>query len=374
MKNIAIIIGIKTDSISEERFPEWLKDIPQSLMNKSKENWGDGIYGLASDLGIAYYIKKFSTDNVSILTKKDISLKKFNEFDVIVGLYDPYYYTNETYNSKSYQIYNQIIKKTKATFIQPLSLQKFVLNKKLYMDTLKKHNIPVVPTISFTIKDNMNIPTIIQKIDKQCSEWGSLIFISKPQPGGFGTGFKKWDISKVLKNKSSFERYIHKIEKEVRIEKPLLLIQKFVPEFELFYEVRTYWMNGKYSHSIGTIIDPLSLGGSGFEEVKFAYPENEYDDEEFETYDDVPEVIEQKLVNKLKRIGKKVIDALPTDPTGKPFLLRIDFGCCVDNQNVCRDYFVNEIEYVPNLFPEYSTHIDVMSIVGESIIRKIKML
>ena len=57
MKNIAIIIGIKTDSISEERFPEWLKDIPQSLMNKSKENWGDGIYGLASDLGIAYYIK-----------------------------------------------------------------------------------------------------------------------------------------------------------------------------------------------------------------------------------------------------------------------------------------------------------------------------
>jgi hypothetical protein len=374
MKNIAIIIGIKTDSISEERFPEWLKDIPQSLMNKSKENWGDGIYGLASDVGIAYYIQKFSTDNVSILTKKDISLKKFNEFDVIVGLYDPYYYTNETYNSKSYQIYNQIIKKTKATFIQPLSLQKFVLNKKLYMETLKKHNIPVVPTISFTIKDNMNIPTIIQKIDKQCSEWGSPIFISKPQPGGFGTGFKKWDILKVLKNKSSFKRYIHKIEKEVRIEKPLLLIQKFVPEFELFYEVRTYWMNGKYSHSIGTIIDPLSLGGSGFEEVKFAYPENEYDDEEFETYDDVPEVIEQKLVNKLKRIGKKVIDILPTDSTGKPFLLRIDFGCCVDNQNVCRDYFVNEIEYVPNLFPEYSTHIDVMGIVGESIIRKIKML
>ena len=42
-------------------------------------------------------------------------------------------------------------------------------------------------------------------------------------------------------------------------------------------------MNGNYSHYIGTIIDPSSLGGSGFEEVKFAYPEHEYDKQVFET-------------------------------------------------------------------------------------------
>ena len=94
----------------------------------------------------------------------------------------------------------------------------------------------------------------------------------------------------------------------------------------------------------------------------------------FETYDDIPEVIEQKLVNKLKKFGKQVIHLLPKDPTGKPFLLRIDFGCCLDNHKICRDYFVNEIEYVPNLFPEYATHIDVLQVVGKSILKKINIL
>ena len=70
--NIAIIIGIKTDSISIDRFPEWLQDIPQSLINKSKEYWGDGEYGLGSDVGVAYYVQKFSKHKVSIQTKKEI--------------------------------------------------------------------------------------------------------------------------------------------------------------------------------------------------------------------------------------------------------------------------------------------------------------
>ena len=94
--------------------------------------------------------------------------------------------------------------------------------------------------------------------------------------------------------------------------------------------------------------------------MKFAYPENEYDSDIFETYDDIPEVIEQTLINRLKKIGKQVLSVIPKDSTGLPFLLRIDFGCCLDNKKVCRDYFVNEIEYVPNLFPEYSIHIDIL--------------
>ncbi len=369
--NIAIVIGIKTDSISPDRFPEWLQDIPQSLYNKSKENWGNGDYGLASDAGIAYYLQKFSKHNISILTKKDIQLKEFNKYDVIIGLYDPYYYANDTNNPNSYKKYNQIIQQTSAIFLQPLSLQKFVLNKKLYTDTLQQHKIPVVETISFSIRNNMNVDTMIQKINKQCLLWECQSFITKPQPGGFGIGFKKWDLQKINKNKQSFSSYVKSIQSQVRIEKPLLLIQKFVPEFERFYEVRTYWLNGKYSHSIGTIIDPNSLGTSGFEEVKFAYPENEYDEDIFNTYDDVPEIIEQKLVNRLKKIGKQVCQIIPKDKTKEPFLLRIDFGCCLDNQKICRDYFVNEIEYVPNLFPEYSTHKDVLKLVGNSIIKKI---
>ena len=369
---IGIIVGIKTDGISKERFPEWLSDIPSKTLTLSRESWGDGLYGYGSDVCIAYYVQKFSKEDVDILSRKDISLKKFNEYDFIIGLYDPYYYTNQMKDSSSYKKYNSIIQRTTATFLHPLSFQRFILNKKKYMDTLQKHGLPVIDTMAITINDSMDSSKILSKIENKCDEWGSPLFISKPQPGGFGVGFKKWNINTL--NERSFNSYIQKIKKQVRIEKPSLLIQSFVPEFELFYEVRTYWLNGTYSHSLGTIIDPNSLGTSGFENIKFAYPEDEYDEDEFKTYDELPEKMDMSLIRKLKKVGKKVIEVLPKDKTGIPFLIRIDFGCCLQNRKVCRDYFINEIEYLPNLFPEYNTHIDVLQKTGKSIISKINSL
>lgn len=372
---VGVVVGINTDALSEDRFPKWLEDIDDKTFNLSKEKWGPDDYGLGSDIGVAYYVKKYyKGEDVEILTKKDVSLKRFNEFDIIFGLYDPYYYTHSMKTTEAYKKYNSIIKNTSAIFCQPLELQKFVLNKKLYMETLSKKGIPVMDHISFLIKDNMNSTTMLNKIKKQCGVWGTNTFITKPQPGGFGIGFKKWDLQKVIKNDKQFKSYLKKIEKQVRIEKPLLLIQDFVPEFEKFYEVRTYWLNGQYCHAMGTIIDPASLGVSGFEKVKFAYPKSEYNARVFNTYDEIPEKIDDELVNKLKTTGRKVLKCIPQDKNGPPFLLRIDFGCCLNNMNNCRDYFVNEIEYVPNLFPEYNTHVDFLKRVGEAIIKKSKDL
>ena len=367
---IGIVVGINTDAISEERYPEWLEDIDDKIFNLSKEKWDD-IYGLSSDAAIAHYVQKHSTHDVEVLTKKDISLKRFNEFDHIFAFYEPYYYTHTMKSSDAYRKYSNIINNTKAIFHQPLKLQKFVLNKKLYTDTLEKHNIPVMETLSFQIRDNMNVGNILNKIRIQCSKWETDQFITKPQPGGFGIGFKKWDLNKLLKNNKPLSVYLKKIEKQVRIEKPLLLVQDFVPEFERFFEVRTFWLNGKYSHSLGTIIDPKSLGVSGFEKVNFAYPESEYDEKVFDTYDTLPEVLDDKLIQKLKTMGRKILKIIPQSKYGDPFIFRIDFGCCINNKNVCRDYFVNEIEYMPNLFPEYSTHVDILKRVGDSILKKV---
>lgn len=374
MVTIAIVVGIKTDAISEYRYPEWLTDIPQSLVSKSRESWGNGEYGLGSDVGVAYYIQKFSKHQVDILTAKDISLQTFNKYDYVIGLYDPYYHANLTKKSSNYKKYNDIIKKTSATFLQPQPFQRFVLDKKRHITELQKNNLPVVDTKSFPITSKMNPQTMIQKISLYCDEWDTDYFITKPQPGGFGIGFKKWDINKLLQNSKPFIPYISKIKNQVLIEKPLLLVQNYVPEFEKFYEVRTYWLNGTYSHSLGTIIDPSSLGTEGFEKVIFAYPENEYDKDEFSTYDELPKVLDQSLVNSLKKIARKVIQVIPTDSTGIPYLIRIDFGCCLDNKNICRDYFINEIEYLPNIFPEYNTHIDVLQKVGNAILTKINKL
>ena len=81
---IGIVVGINTDAISEDRFPKWLIDIDDKTFNLSKEKWDD-IYALGSDIAIAYYVKKFCKYDVEILTKKDVSLKRFNEFDHIFG-------------------------------------------------------------------------------------------------------------------------------------------------------------------------------------------------------------------------------------------------------------------------------------------------
>ena len=55
---------------------------------------------------------------------------------------------------------------------------------------------------------------------------------------------------------------------------------------------------------MGTIIDPSSLGVGGFEKVTFAYPKSEYNARVFNTYDDIPEKIEDELITKLKTLGK----------------------------------------------------------------------
>ena len=66
---------------------KWLEDIDDKTFNLSKEKWGPGEYGLGSDIGVVYYVKKYYKGaDVEILTKKDVSLKRFNEFDIIFGL------------------------------------------------------------------------------------------------------------------------------------------------------------------------------------------------------------------------------------------------------------------------------------------------
>ena len=87
--------------------------------------------------------------------------------------------------------------------------------------------------------------------------------------------------------------------------------------------------------------------------------------------EDIPEILDTKLINNLKKMGTEIIKLLPKKD---PFLFRIDFGCCLHNKNVCRDYFINEIEYLPNVFPEYTRNVDVMKRIGNSILKKTNLL
>ena len=52
------------------------------------------------------------------------------------------------------------------------------------------------------------------------------------------------------------------------------------------------------------------------------------------------------LVNQVKKVGEKIVRDIQKT-YGKQILLRIDFGCCIDNDSICREYFVNEVECAP---------------------------
>ena len=87
--------------------------------------------------------------------------------------------------------------------------------------------------------------------------------------------------------------------------------------------------------------------------MDFNFPENEGG------------TLEMKLIRELKKGGKKALECMPCDTS---LIVRIDFGCCVENKNVCREYFINEIEYMPNVFCN-KTKFPVISEMAKNIIR-----
>lgn len=282
-----------------------------------------------ADLAIYYYLKEnYKKHTFDILTEDDISLKKFNEYDYIWGSYDPHYYYNEYDNDKYYyNRYMNIIKKTSANYYQQPDILNFIINKKNYYEFLKKNNFPVYPSLYYNLNthNKRECNSIYEKIIKQ--GWKKIIIKPEFAGGGGGSTYicdvTKNDVKKTL-NSLYDENY------------PRVIIQKFNKDFANFYELKTYWYNNKYQYSVGLIINPNSLG-KYFDTLQYDYPENEGG------------TIEMKLVNKLKKMGKEILEKIPYDTR---FLTRIDFACCLVNKKMCRDYYVNEIEQNPNILPD----------------------
>jgi len=341
---IAIIVGINADVYSDYDRSPWLEDMPDDIFKLSNDHDEP-----SSDVCIAYYLQKhYPKHDIDILTSNDITLQKFNEYDLIIGFYCPYYsFINQ--DEKEYKRYMSIIKKTKACYLQEAGLIDFILNKSKYHKYLKKEGFPILDTLYLDLtKEKQYFKNFYQRI--QNKKWDK--FVCKPEFGGYGEGFKTWT-EKTFKL-PAFLKYIHTM-KQKGFKK--ILIQDFVKEFHSFYEVRTYWHNGVYKNSIGTIIDVKTLGTAD-ESMEIDLPESEGGE------------IEDSLIRKLKKMGKEVLESIPFDT---PFLFRIDFGCCLDNKKICREYFINEIEYNPNVLPN-ETDYQVIENIGKAIIKKANRL
>lgn len=174
--------------------------------------------------------------------------------------------------------------------------------------------------------------------------WSGIII--KPSYAGYSSGIK------VFKN---FSRIVEKaVEKFKKLGFPAFTVAEFVPTFGQHFEIRTYWINGKYAYAVATLTE--SVGNADGLNVS-----------DIDTFKSEGGELPDEVKKKLKEEGKKVIKAIPQYKYGHP-IMRIDFGCCIETSKGCKaSYFVNEVETLAaNLLPG-DTKFPVVEKLGDAL-------
>ena len=319
MKTLGLLMGTKTSFISDKYFKKnmgkliYLDELNSKLF-KYKE---DVPYDYAIFCELKHIAKKKKI-NVIPLHGPTFNLKVANTCDYIFCIYEGSFSFMDN-GIDGYRKYISILKRTKAKVFPSIEFQLFILNKNKYMKYLKNKGYDLIPTLflSLSPKNNLkNIDNIYKFIDK--NEYKEIII--KPELAGFASGFKHFkNISD-----SKLKTYLNKMN-ELNYKK--LLVQPYIEEFLKYWEIKTYWLRGRFIYAYGTKVFgfdddaiPVSQGGG----------------------------LEDKLVKQCRKIGENIIKDIFSD-FGEQIQLRIDFGCCIDNDNICREYFVNEIENCPTI-------------------------
>ena len=134
--------------------------------------------------------------------------------------------------------------------------------------------------------------------------------------------------------------------------------QEVMDGFAKFWEVKSFWINGKFKYYIamkasGEVFDISDINNpDGFGRVS-------------------PSVLKD-----LKKMGKKVVQYFPKNLnqySNPPLYLRIDFGCCAGNKLDGKKYFLNEIEYAGcAIFSEESGMKNFTEMWGDAYYKKAK--
>ncbi len=315
MKKIGIILGTERDLTP---LPSYYKKHKKAFDTALKDlELTEGIDDLSYDIQIYALAKKFSPKNVEIipLWKLDYEFKEFNELDLIYCIYE-FPLSLEDYGEDGPKKLKRLLKNTKAKTLPSYELSQFVYSKETYLKFFKKHNIPTIDTIYYNINlyknDKRNITKLVKRLQKV---FDGKSFFCKPEGSSYSKGTRLFN--KV--NEKTLKTYLDMLVKKGFHK---ILIQPYIEEFLKYHEIKTIWMNGEYQYAYGTKV----LG---------------YDDDDI--YNDE---INKQLLDNLIEKGKEVMKLIQ-GKFGVPFILRIDWGCCLQNDSLCREYFLNEIEFSP---------------------------
>lgn len=308
MKTIGIIVGTEDESVSRKYYQ---KNKTSLLFLREYDIYSDYI---PYDFAIFAELKKQGEKkgfHVIPLFGPEFTLEEANECDYIFTVFEGVY----SFIAGGYERYAQfmnILKKTKAQVFPSQKMQQFIIDKHKYMRYLEKKGYDIAPT-KFIKTSNYNTDTLVKFVEK--NDFKTIIV--KPELGAFKTGFT------VIKNPTQ-KKINSKLSSLKKKGYKNLLLQPFLDDFNKYGEIKTYWVGGKHLYSYRQTWEK----GQGV----------------FETQDK----IDKELLKKCHETGKKVIADITKDHE-ELIQIRIDFACCVDNDNNCRDYFINEMEISPTI-------------------------
>ena len=236
------------------------------------------------DVAIAMTVKlRYPSITVDIILPKDISLSRFKQNDInfVVGYDfinavndDPWVpkFAGERGNNKILEIY----KNNSAKLFPSYEYMDFIWNKKKYLTKIMKRGIPISPTIY--ISNKVSVPNLLAKIDY--NNWNN--FIIKPIGGTTSYGVGLFSLTKVLNKPSILLDYF--LENGELYDN--YLVQPLIKGFKKYGEIKSFWINGEFSYAVNTI-------DRGEDDYK------------------VNEIIDKRVLDKCKEIGKDVIKAVP---------------------------------------------------------------
>lgn len=308
MKKIGVIIGTEDEPVSQKYYKENKKILD---VLKEYDIYNDYI---PYDFAMFAEIKAHGEKNgftVVPLFGQTFTLKEANECDFIFSIFEGVYsFMNGKY--PGYQRYMNILKRTNSTVFPSQKMQEFVINKHKYMKYFHKKGYNITPT-KFVNLNNYSVKPIMTFIKKH----NFKEIIVKPELGAFKTGFK------IIRNvtEKKVTDYLNSLKKKGF---KRILVQEFIPEFNKFGEIKTYWINGKNLYS---------------------YKQQWQDGEGvFQSQDK----IEKELLEDCLKTGEALLKDIFKDH--EPLIqCRVDFACCMNNDKRCREFFINEIEICPTI-------------------------
>ena len=352
MIKIAFIVGKGSDvfpcNINSSKCPNWLKIGVKKFYDFINDDT------VPSDVAMAAYINfNYKDADVTLYdgstVGEELTLKECDKQDIIYVIYDAIEifqcssrYTCPIERNK----FLNMMKQTKAFVCPPPDFHEYIINKPKYYADLKRAGIPVAPFFSVNpseINTLAKTNTLKNEIIKK--KWEGVII--KPSFAGYSLGIK------VFKNikRTLTKTLLNHFKKLQKYNYTNVTVQEFIPEFGDHFEIRTYWINGKYTNSVATLTEAVGGGSLPIEDI--------------DTFKSEGGTLPDSILKKLKPVGRKVLKAILQYPYKQP-MIRIDFGCCLSVNKCLNSYFINEVETMAaNLLADDTDYPIVQSLAKE---------